>query len=166
MQLRREKGLCFTCDEKFSPSHKCPNMQYLFLQLQDEENVDIQPEPLDISDLVENFNVQKHHLSYNALKGSFGVGTMRFCGSIKGMQVQVLLDSGSSDNFLQPRIAQCLKLPVEPIPDFQVLVGNGNDLIAEGLIKELEVTIQGHSLKLPVYPRTFVKATCLSFTHI
>jgi len=151
MQLRREKGLCFTCDEKFSSSHRCPNKQYLFLQLEDEENVDIQPEPPDISDLVDHLHVQEHHLSYNALKGSFGVGTMRFYGSIKGMQVQVLLDSGSSDNFLQPRITQCLKLSVKPIPDFQVLVGNGNALIAEGLIKELEVTIQGHSLKLPVY---------------
>jgi len=29
MQLRREKGLCFTCDEKFTLSHRCPNKQYL-----------------------------------------------------------------------------------------------------------------------------------------
>nr|KYP53804.1 hypothetical protein KK1_024378 [Cajanus cajan] len=76
---------------------------------------------------------------------------MKFQGSIKGMRVQVLLDSGSSDNFLQHRIAQCLKLPIEPIPNFQVLVGNGNALVAEGLIRDLEVTIQGHALKLPVY---------------
>jgi len=25
MRLRREKGMCFTCDEKFIPSHRCPN---------------------------------------------------------------------------------------------------------------------------------------------
>ena len=25
IQLRREKRLCFTCDEKYSPAHKCPN---------------------------------------------------------------------------------------------------------------------------------------------
>ncbi|RDY09463.1 hypothetical protein CR513_06176, partial [Mucuna pruriens] len=25
MQLLREKGLCYTCDEKFSINHKCPN---------------------------------------------------------------------------------------------------------------------------------------------
>jgi len=30
-------------------------------------------------------------------------------------------------------------------------MGNGNALIEEGLIKKLEVTIQGHSLKLLVY---------------
>nr|KYP38561.1 hypothetical protein KK1_040187 [Cajanus cajan] len=31
MQLRREKGLCFTCDEKFSPTHRCSNKQYMLL---------------------------------------------------------------------------------------------------------------------------------------
>nr|KYP65500.1 hypothetical protein KK1_011736 [Cajanus cajan] len=80
---------CFTCDEKFSPSHKCPNT--------------------------------------------------------------ILLDSGSSDNFLQPQLAHCLKLPVEPTSSFQVLVGNGHALIVEGMVRNVEVMIQGHSLHLPVY---------------
>ena len=90
------------------------------------------------------------HLSFN-LKGSSGLGTMRFTGLINGMQVQILLDSGSSDNSLQPIIAHCLKLPIEPIPEFKVLVGNGNALTVEGLIRELEVKIQGHSVVLPAY---------------
>ena len=32
MQLRREKGLCYFCDEKFLFNHKCPNRQFLLLQ--------------------------------------------------------------------------------------------------------------------------------------
>jgi len=51
-------------------------------------------------------------LSYNALKGAQGVQTMRFVGTLNGMQIQILLDSGSSDNFLQLRIANYLKLPI------------------------------------------------------
>nr|KYP39523.1 hypothetical protein KK1_039146 [Cajanus cajan] len=58
---------------------------------------------------------------------------MKFQGSINGLLVQVLLDSGSSDNFLQPRIAHSLKLPIEPIPQFQVLVGNGTK---EAMLRE------------------------------
>lgn len=39
MQLRREKGLCYYCDEKFSPTHKFPNNHMLLLQTDDfEEN--------------------------------------------------------------------------------------------------------------------------------
>jgi len=37
MQLRRKKGLCYFCDEKFSFSNKCPNRQFLFLQLEEED---------------------------------------------------------------------------------------------------------------------------------
>nr|KYP52382.1 Transposon Ty3-I Gag-Pol polyprotein [Cajanus cajan] len=151
MQLRREKGLCFTCDDKFSPSHRFPNKQYLLLQMDDEDNVELVPDPPDNSGSHMSPPLQEHHLSYNALKGSSGLGTMRFQGSINGMLVQVLLDSGSSDNFLQPRIAHCLKLPIEPIPNFKVLVGNGNSLIADGAVSDLHVTIQGHVLTLPVY---------------
>ncbi|WVZ06506.1 hypothetical protein V8G54_019852 [Vigna mungo] len=76
---------------------------------------------------------------------------MKFQGFINGITVHVLLDSGSSDNFLQPRVAHCLKLPIEPISNFHVLVGNGNALVAEGLVMNLEVRIQGHFLTLPVY---------------
>jgi len=39
MQLCREKGLCYFCDDKFSFNHKCLNRQLLFLQLE-EENED------------------------------------------------------------------------------------------------------------------------------
>ena len=76
---------------------------------------------------------------------------MKFQGAINGMVVQILLDSGSSDNFLQPRLAHCLKLPVEPTSGFQVLVGNDHALTVEGMVRNMEVMIQGHSLKLPVY---------------
>nr|KYP46388.1 hypothetical protein KK1_032037 [Cajanus cajan] len=151
MQLRREKGLCYTCDEKFSSSHRCPNKQYLLLQLEQDDINEPEPDPPDILGANSTLSLQQPHLSYNALKGSSCLGTMKFQGSINGLLVQVLLDSGSSDNFLQPQIAHSLKLPIEPIPQFQVLVGNGNSLQAEGLVRDLDVRIQGQQLKLPVY---------------
>ena len=141
MQLRRERGLCFTCDDKFSPSHRCPNKQYFVPQWEEEDEPALQLDPPDEVETPGDPSLQDHHLSYNALKGSSGLGIMKFQGSINGLGVQILVDSGSSDNFLQPRLAQCLKLPVEPIPNLQVLVGNGNALTAEGLIQDLEVKI-------------------------
>nr|KYP36855.1 Retrotransposable element Tf2 [Cajanus cajan] len=152
IHLRREKGLCFTCDDKYSPSHRCPNKQYLWFHL-DEEEVSDEP-VMDASVVTGNIEPQlqsEPHLSFNALKGSARIGTMRFKGVINGLTVQILLDSGSSDNFLQPRIAACLKLPVEPIQNFNVMVGTGSALVVEGLIKRLEVTIQNHAIQLPNY---------------
>ena len=92
-----------------------------------------------------------YHLFYNALKGSSGLGAIRFHGTINGVTIHILLDSGSSNNFLHPRIANFWKLPIEPAPNFQVLVGNGHLLVIEGLVKQLEVMTQGHYLHLLVY---------------
>jgi len=62
-------------------------------------------------------------LSFNVLKGLARIGTVRFKGFINGLPIQILLDNGSSNNFLQPRIAACLKLSVEHIQNFKCWLG-------------------------------------------
>ena len=44
MNLRRDKGLCFTCDEKYTFNHKCPNKHYLINQCEDEGTTFKEPE--------------------------------------------------------------------------------------------------------------------------
>ncbi|PNX69221.1 hypothetical protein L195_g056598, partial [Trifolium pratense] len=93
MQLRREKGQCFTCNDKFSYTHKCPNRQYLYFFGDDAPPIDDTTELPDLSqltiepppnlELTEDTTSQPgHHLSFNALHGEPGVGTMRFKGTI------------------------------------------------------------------------------------
>lgn len=65
--------------------------------------------------------------------------------------MQILLDGGSSDSFLHPRIEHFLKLPIEPAPQFNVLVGNGNTMTSEGCIQDLQVMVQGHKLQLSAF---------------
>ena len=35
-QFRKEKGLCFTCDERYAPNHKCTIKYYYLLQSEEE----------------------------------------------------------------------------------------------------------------------------------
>jgi hypothetical protein len=98
-----------------------------------------------------NIATDDHHLSLNAMKGTSSMGILRFTGQIGQISVQVLVDGGSSDNFLQPRIAEFLKLPVEPGPCFKVLVGNGQTMTAEGVIPNLALTVQGQEIIVPVF---------------
>ncbi|KAF7821825.1 Transposon Ty3-I Gag-Pol polyprotein [Senna tora] len=124
MQLRREKKLCFTHDAPYSWSHKCPNKQYMILQIEDEDDGD--PPSLELpSDISPSSpappDPPSHHLSLNALSGEHAVGTIRFTGVIQGVEVQILLDGGSSDTFIQPRVVRNLKLAVEPVTPFKVL---------------------------------------------
>lgn len=64
MQIQRDRGLCYTCDEKFTPSHHCSNRQFLFLFQED----DMPPNPLplipcdDFVSLVEELVAEFHHL--------------------------------------------------------------------------------------------------------
>jgi hypothetical protein len=150
MQLRREKGLCYFCDDKFSHTHRCPNRRLMMLHLTDGEGEKLDPDPPEIITTEESEEVQ-HHLSLNAMKGNSGMGTIRFTGTIGNIPVQVLVDGGSSDTYLQPRIAQFLKVPIEATPSFQVLVGNGQSLTVEGMVRKLHLQVQGHELILPAY---------------
>jgi len=154
MQLRREKGLCYFCDEKFTFNHRCPNRQLLMLQNEEDDS--------ESDNTIETVNsitctnsgdglVDNPHLSLNAMKGGLGVGTIRFIAHINTLPVKVLVDGGSSDNFLQPRIAKFLKLAIKPAPLFKVVVGNGNYMTVEGMIRELNIHAQGAKFELLVF---------------
>jgi len=43
IQFRREKGICFTCDEKYSLTHQCANKHYFLLQCEDEIPSELDP---------------------------------------------------------------------------------------------------------------------------
>jgi hypothetical protein len=154
MQLRRDKNLCYWCDEKFSFTHKCPNRQLMMLHYDDgneDQLFDISTEPPDTTTNSLDLNIPEHHLSLNAMDGNSNMGVLRFSGSIDQIKVQVLIDGGSSDNFLQPRLARFLKLPIEQGPTFKVLVGNREIMTAEGMVKHLPLEVQGHKIDVPVF---------------
>ncbi|WVZ05912.1 hypothetical protein V8G54_019258 [Vigna mungo] len=96
-------------------------------------------------------SLDAHHLSLNALKGGLGVGTIKFKASIGTLPVTVLIDGGSSDTFLQPRVAKFLKLPIVQAPTFRVMVGNGNYMEFEGLIQDLKLHAQGNVFQLSAF---------------
>lgn len=67
-----------------------------------------------------------HHLSLHALQGTQGAATIRFNGLIQGTNVH--MDSGSSDNFIHPRIVQHLGIPIVHTTTIRVLGGTGKIL--------------------------------------
>jgi len=69
------------------------------LQVDESDEQTIEPDP---PPSIEQILETEHHLSCNALKGANGLGTLKFQGWLQGVMVQILVDSGSSDNFIQP----------------------------------------------------------------
>lgn len=151
MQLRREKGLCYFCDDKFSFSHKCPNKQLMLLELDDDPDPPNTPSQTAVTSDTEIQEVAEHHLSLNALKGATGMGVIRFKGYIGPISVSILLDGGSSESFIQPRIVHCLNLPIEHTDKCNVLVGNGQHMKAEGVVRKLSLKVQDIDITVPAY---------------
>lgn len=154
MQLRKAKGLCFNCDEKYSPTHRCKNKRLLLLQWADEPPDTQDQEVAEFVMGMENSTSTEEvspKSSLNAMNSAVASGTMRFTGSIKGQPVKILLDGGSDDNFIQPRIAQFLQLEIQSTAPFKVFVGDGNSLQVEGKVDPLQIKIQGCNLKIPAY---------------
>ncbi|KAL1327056.1 uncharacterized protein [Arachis hypogaea] len=154
IQSKREKGLCYWCDERFSANHRCTNRQFMWLQLELDENmapVDDLAEPVFADNTLESLEGQvlDHHLSCNAMHGTPGPSTIRVKVSINGLEVQALIDGGSSDSFIQPRIAKFLNLPIEPAPGIKVIVGDFNILTVEGKIANLDINVAGCTISIP-----------------
>ncbi|XP_058788145.1 uncharacterized protein LOC131662390 [Vicia villosa] len=150
---RRAKGLCFNCDEKFIPGHRCTAGKFLLLMVDEDDTINLGQEDellteLDITTEPEETYFQ---LSPQAVSGHFSPKTLKFKGIIDGLHVTVLIDTGSTHNILQPRIAKHLKIPTKSIPNFSVMVGNGSQLDCCGLCPQVPITLQNHLFFIPFY---------------
>lgn len=130
----------------FTTDVKIKNIFLLQLEDSNLENPNIKPPDLTHTEY-ENAELA-HHLSLNTIRGALGTGTIRFTRQVSRLLVQILINGGSSDSFLQPRITHLLHLPIEPGPHFKVFIGNGQTMVVERMIPELSISVQGHILKV------------------
>ncbi|CAM8926575.1 unnamed protein product [Rhodiola kirilowii] len=93
-------------------------------------------------------------ITFHALQGRTAPSTLRFQGSIRGQPILVLVDSGSTHNFLQSCVATFLKLVIEPSAHLSVTVGNGDEMKCEGVCRDVPVNINGaiFSVELHLLP--------------
>jgi hypothetical protein len=117
MQKRRAQGLCFNCNDKFTPGHKCQGPQLLLLECQPAE-YEMEEEELQIADNMGD-QAEPEILLY-ALTSWTSPQTMRVAATIGSQHVMVLIDSGSTHNFLSEKIARLLRLLVVPTKPFVV----------------------------------------------
>jgi len=155
-QSRYEKSLYFWCGEKFTPIHKCPNRNFMLYQLEETDTITVldskhaKGTPIDIDGLQQlEQQVIEHHLSYNVMSRTGSPTIIRVKAQINGLEIQALIDGGSSDSFIQPRITKFLNFPVKLAPNFMVMVGNFEVMIAEGFIPYLEITMPKYKVHIP-----------------
>ncbi|XP_042495423.1 uncharacterized protein LOC122074594 [Macadamia integrifolia] len=87
-------------------------------------------------------------ISYQDMAGHRSPMTLRLTGYIAGSSIQILVDGCSTHNFVQSRVARHLGLAIEAAPTITVLVGNGDRLSSEGIVKKLPVRILNHLITI------------------
>ncbi|XP_043725704.1 uncharacterized protein LOC122672270 [Telopea speciosissima] len=101
--------------------------------------------------IVEELITETSEVSLHALSGKFAPSTIRLMGTYADRQIQVLIDSGSTHNFVQARVAQLLQLHIVPIREFKVLIGNGDYLLCSKKCKPISLQLQGHTFTIELY---------------
>jgi hypothetical protein len=101
MDERRKKGLCYSCDDKWSRGHVCA-VPKLFL-IEEVEGLKrvmevIAPENEE-EDPGQFFLDAEPEISLNAITGTPNPKTMRIMGIVKGQQVIILIDSWEYSQF-------------------------------------------------------------------
>lgn len=145
---RRSKGLCFTCGEKWSKDHKCSTsvqlhvVQELVSLLQDEinssEQVEVQDEKEDLIAMA---------ISQHAASGTEAAHSIRLRGWIQETELLMLIDSGSTNSFIDEQVAMKLK-GVEVLKQpLKVQIADGGQLLCSKIIPGCTWYMQGQSFK-------------------
>jgi hypothetical protein len=105
------KGLCYNCDDKCFMGHKCKEKNIFMAISEDflEEDVEyplvsMSPKPTNITPPSDPPEVEPI-ISLNSLTGFSSLQTLKLIGYIKHRKVIILVDSGSTHNFIHRRIA-------------------------------------------------------------
>ena len=156
MDEMRKKGLCCNCDEKWGPGHKCRNAKLFLLEgieLIHGENSGVKITKLEEEvegEVVHKIDgsVQSNHnedveITLYALTGTPTHGTMRVKGRINGSRLVILIDTGSTHNFVDASLVKSLQLRIDVSKVLEVKVANGSIMKTQGFCSDVPVIVQG-----------------------
>lgn len=134
LKERREKGLCYNCDEKFAPGHWCMKL-FLIEACTTEEDGDM------VMDVESNDEQETPGISLHAISGDNSPYTMKVLGSIQAVSTMVFLDSGTSHNFTSEGHARKLGLQPTKNQSIRVMVDLGEKLTSKGICAGIAIKL-------------------------
>ncbi|CAL9221332.1 unnamed protein product [Arabidopsis halleri] len=156
LNRRRSQGLCYFCDEKYSPEHYLTHKKkQLYMmdveECESEETVDYHSADEGDSEV----NQEHAQVSVSAVSGVSDYRTMKVRGYAGKQALIFLLDSGSTHNFLDPKAATRLNLQLQHSGLTRVKVADGRQLGVSGKAKNFqwklqETTFEGDVMVIPL----------------
>ncbi|KAH9779621.1 hypothetical protein KPL71_007762 [Citrus sinensis] len=136
---RRERGLCYYCDEKFTPGHRCKRPQLFMI----EDLPYLGSEDVNGVQFEQDTQETIPEISFHAMAGTEHPQNLRVSGKLKNKEVTVLIDGGSTHNFIDQSIVSKFGLPVVRDKKLQVMVANREKIECVGQCQALTLIIQG-----------------------
>jgi hypothetical protein len=139
-----KKGLCFNCDNKYSKGHKCNEMKLFYINCEKEDYKELEPpeEP--------NLEETTPTISCHALADINTTQTLKIPGYIKKKKVTILIDYGSTHNFINYKVAKYLNRFVCPAPEFQVMIAYGGTRNCSGKFHSMNLNTGESFLDSPM----------------
>jgi hypothetical protein len=128
LQQRKDKGLCYNYNEKFHLGHRCKKLFFIEACYNEEDgDVIMEAESSEVQDEQEALRI-----SFHAISGAQSFDTKRVRGIFGSVSTIILLDLGSTHNFLSEHFANRLGLRPTNTKQFKVMVASGDKLPSRG----------------------------------
>jgi len=154
----RECGLCFNYDERYHRGHRYASHVFLLITEEEEPataNInpnDPQPDPPDAPD------PYPAQISLHSLSGHLAPETLCFEGVITDHHLVLLVDGGSTHNFVQQQLVTRLGLPCCSTLPLRVMVGNGHHMECTTICEAVPISIQDIEFTVDLYVLPIVEA--------
>nr|XP_012568866.2 uncharacterized protein LOC105851738 [Cicer arietinum] len=133
---KREKGLCFRCDEPYNREHRCKNKQFKMIIMEEEEEEGVEEGEEHLQ------SIRSLHLSLCSMSGFTTTRSWKVEGLLEGVAVVILIDCGASHNFIATELVERLHLTVMETSPYMVEVGDGHKVRCKGKCAQLKFQMQ------------------------
>jgi hypothetical protein len=149
LEERKEKGLFFNCDNKYSKGHKCGEKKLFYINCEEEEEEEKEPSQDENVEAISSEELTPT-ISCNALARINTLQTLKIKGYIKNKTVIVLIDFGSTHNFIHYKLDKDLNCFVYPAPEFQVMIADGGIINFSRKSNKINLTMGEYVMNSPM----------------
>ncbi|KAA0046241.1 Ty3/gypsy retrotransposon protein [Cucumis melo var. makuwa] len=160
-QARKEKGLCFRCNENYSADHKCKMKELrelkMFVVIKEGEEYEIIEENAAEEKTLAVLQVEEEHkafaeLSLNSVVGLNDPGTLKVRGKLQGREVIILIDCGATHNFISEKLVRSLQLSIKETAHYGVILRSGTTIQGKGVCEDVEIQLMNWRVKEEFLP--------------
>ncbi|RRT35253.1 hypothetical protein B296_00052010 [Ensete ventricosum] len=122
---RSTKELCWHCNEPWSHEHHCEKGRLLVIEPVEDEDNETSEKALEPKEEAMEEETPPANYAVHALAGYSNPRMMPVGGLLKQQPITVLIDTGSTNNFPNRKVAACLVLQIKSCNKFDIKVVNG-----------------------------------------